>query len=229
MPGTFDTLFDDEPMGAFGGYRPQFQNVVAKLADNRTSPGQVTPVTDTAAAPAADSDAAPSVLAYPNGSPVLDDQGHPYLRPPGLDMQKNLAIGQDIAEKAEQFLPTGEPPLDRDAMFAPHFIPGGDMDYKRPVGTFGSREMQFRPATYYNYGAMAAKAGYGEEEALWNAGLYNRYFGGTYLGANGVNTLLGHPPKLKNPYGLDGDDAEAYIRQGYEDYANGRWTPNPSN
>lgn len=39
MPGTFDTLFDDEPMGAFGGYRPQFQNVVAKLADNRTSPG----------------------------------------------------------------------------------------------------------------------------------------------------------------------------------------------
>ena len=222
MLGTFDTLFDDNtPTGFFGGYRPQYQNVLTKLM-SAPSADPATPAPENAAAPgastagaAADANnagTAADVLAYPDGTPVISSCNHqPYLRPPGLDMRKNLEIGQsikDASENSDVNIGQANPSL----IFALLFLPGSTMDYQRPNGTFGHREMQFRPATYYNYGAMAAKTGYGREEALRNAGIYNR--------------IAGAP--VKNRYGLDGDDAEHYIGQGYDDFQNGLWTADPS-
>ncbi len=209
MPGTFTYPFvDDDATGYFGGYRGPLR---------ASDP------------PAAPSGAGADILTYADGKPVINPwTTQPYERPPGFDMQRNLLAGQAIKDNSEYLLATGDPPLGRDAMFAPLFRPGGDMDYQRPNGFSGPVQIRYRPIGYYNYGVIAAKAGYGKTEALHNAGLYNRIFGGKWFGANGVNTLLGHPPSFDNSYGLNGDDARQFIEQGYDDYMNGLWTPFPS-
>jgi hypothetical protein len=204
MPGTFRYPFgDDDTTGFFGGYRP----LAARLPSDTDNQSAPVPTSEPAAVPT-------DVLIYPNGEIVLDSKQRPYPRPPGFDMQSNLAVGDDINQSVAASKNTFDP-VDRDFWFAPHFIAGASMDYKRPGGILGPYEKEFRPASYYNYGVMAAKTGYAREEALHNAGLYNRLFGG--------------PPAPGNRHGLDGVDAEDWINQGYDDYVNGRWTSEPSN
>lgn len=210
MAGFFDNLFgDDDTTSFFGGYRPR------SAASPADPTGFLLPISDTtpAGAPPTATGAAPDVLTYPDGTAVTDPKGNPYPRPPGLDMQKNLEIGDQINE---QFQKTNEEgfPVSRDFLFAPFFPAGAMMDYKRPAGVAGPYERQFRPVSYYNYGVMSAKVGYDRDEALRNAGLYNRIAGGR--------------PADGNRYGLDGDDAEEFIKQGYNDYTTGRWTQKPS-
>lgn len=220
MPGYFTYPFkDDEATGYFGGYRRPTRS----LSDPVENANMVAGSDPTATPPSI----VPDVLTDPSGTKVVDSKGHPYLRPSGFDMQKNLAIAQTIREASENS-DTNIGQANPGLLFARHFLPGADMDYQRPNGFFGAKEMQYRPIGYYNYGVMAAKAGYSVERALQNAGLYNRIFGGHGFGANGINTLLGQPPNFDNPYGLNSKDAADYIRQGYEDYTNGRWTSDSS-
>jgi hypothetical protein len=178
MPGTFDTLFDDdEPMGAFGGYRPPYQNVVAVPASNRLGPGPVTPVTDATAASGANGDAAaPSVLTYPDGSPGMDiNTGQPYPRPDRLNMQNNIATGQVLKRLADA--PPGDIP-NPNVMFAMLFPHGSLMDDQRPLGRQdGPFDQTNTNVSAYNFGVVGAAAGHDLEDLLRGAGSYNLWRG----------------------------------------------------
>jgi len=68
----------------------------------------------------------------------------------------------------------------------------------------GSPNTQYIDFGNYNYGAVAAAAGYTPEEALLGSGLYNLVKGGDRSG-----------PKYNNPKNL------ALVRAVYNDYING--------
>lgn len=213
MPGTFDALFDDNaPMGFFGGYRPQYQSVLATLG-GAPNANQVTQVTENAATPGANGTggAVPNGLTYPNGSPVVDvNTGQPYPQPDRLNMQNNIATGKWI--KAATELPGGDLG-DPDLMMAMLFPHGSFMDYQRPLG---HREGPFDPAntnvSAYNFGVVGAAAGYNLDRLLKGAGQYN--------------LSAGNPTNAETEYGLSKERLLS-IRQGYDDYKTGRWAQAP--
>ena len=207
MPGYFSYPFaDDEATGFFGGYRrPQ-----PLLAD---APN-VLPVNDTA--PAANAPVStPEILTYPNGTAVRDKSGRSYPRPPGLDVQKNIAVAKQITWPAD-FVPATEAPINpRDVYMASLLSAGQPMDYQRPNGylaakLYGNIHREYRNVTNYNMGVVAAAAGYSREEALHGAGMYNR--------------LRGTPRSDDTQYGIQ-QDAVDDITRGYEDYESGLWKP----
>ena len=82
------------------------------------------------------------------------------------------------------------------------------MDYQRPNGYFAARlspkdnyKGEYRDLGYYNYGAVAAAAGYTREDAVEAAGLHNRL-----LSKNGLT-----------------EDAEKNIKNGWQDVSDGKW------
>jgi hypothetical protein len=137
------------------------------------------------------------VLTYPNGSPVIDpNTNQPYPRPSGLNVEDNVALGE------------GATPID----MLTWFYHGRPMDYQRLGGAYNGN---YRNVTNYNYGAVSAAAGYSLEDALNNAGTYNRYFG--------------NPKPTDTRYGIK-QDAINNITQGWNDYKT--WKPTnalPSN
>lgn len=144
-----------------------------------------------------------AALRYPNAAPVVDPNTRaPYPTPPGMDVARNVGQGASLAPFANMWTPDG--PIDGRAV--PMFLwfrHGGSMDYQRPRGYFAARLFgdyngNLRNVTNYNFGAVAAAAGYSREEALSAAGLYNRWFG--------------RPKSTDTKWGID-TDAVDNIRQ----------------
>jgi len=207
MPGYFASLFDpDQPRSFFG----------APLLAEQFPPSDppVSPSADgvAPASPAPASNPEPfqtQILAYPDGTPVLNHEGWPMLRPVGMDVRKNIEEGKRIAPLADIRGPAGEPLDGRDMAMVNMFTQGGSMDYQRPNGYFAAwlspkdnYKGEYRDLGYYNYGAVAAAAGYSRDDAVQAAGLHNSLFS-----ANGLS-----------------DDAEKNIKKGWDDVDGGRWS-----
>jgi hypothetical protein len=159
---------------------------------------------------ATNSPSSPPTLANAKGETVIDpNTKQPYPVPPGMDIAANVAKGKTIAPLAGSLEIDGIPVDGRAAYMTAWFAPGFEMDYQRPIWTFGPRAMQYRNVTNYNFGAVAAAAGYTLEQALVSAGTYNRN--------------LGNPQSTDTRYGIPAD-AVGNITQGWNDSANGKWS-----
>lgn len=209
MAGFFDNLLgDDETTGFFGGYRPRAS---AAPADPSSF---LMPVSDTApaSAPSTGTGGAPDTLTYPDGTAVVDiNTDQPYPRPDRLNMQGNIATGTLIKQATET--PGGGDIASPDLMFAPLFVHGSEMDYQRPLGhPFGQFDKRYTNISNYNFGVVGAAAGYDLDRLLHGAALYAKY--------NGTSSN-------ETPYGLRKEQMKN-IQQGFNDYANGRWSPKAS-
>jgi len=94
----------------------------------------------------------------------------------------------------------------RDAAMLALFQEYGPMDYQRSSGVFNA---DYRDFGNYNYGVVAAAAGYTKDQALAAAGAYNA------TRSNDTSGAYGNSPR----------NAE-YIEKGYDDYVAGKITPN---
>lgn len=199
----FSSLFDrSQPTSFFGG--PLWLAGGPEPDPPRATTGE-------SEAPAA---GAQDHLSYLNGTPVIDpNTAQPYPRPPKLDVPANITLGTSIAPYALWNSPEGAVADLRDPYMAGWFIHGGPMDYQRPHGYFaalrGGPINGFRNVTNYNFGAVAAAAGYTLGNALDAAGLYNR--------------TLGIRHENDTAYGIQPESVKT-ITQGWQDMRDGKWT-----
>lgn len=205
MPGYFSSFFDgDEPTSFFGRYRPR------AMPPSNSDSHVLVPINDALPAPLPTSGAAPDVLTFPDGTPVMDfNTGQPYPRPDRLHMQNNIATGQVLRQLADA------PPAglaDPNIMFGLLFPHGSLMDYQRPLsqpnGPFDKAKTN---VSAYNFSVVGAAAGYDLEDLLNGAGSYNLW--------------SGNPQNAATSYGLSKARALS-IKQGYDDYKTGRWSRN---
>ena len=84
--------------------------------------------------------------------------------PPSASLEKTAKIGESLAD-----LPHGV----KEARMFDLVHRGGELDYQRPGGV--SLKGEFQPFSSYNYGVLAATAGYSDFDAAAAAaaGLYN--------------------------------------------------------
>ena len=149
-----------------------------------------------------DEDDIGDIANYPNGKPILNpNTGEPYPLPPTLDIMKNLALGQSIRDS-----------ITKDLTMIDWFYHGQAMDYQRAGGVFNG---SYRDITNYNFGAVSAAAGYKLEDALSNAGFYNRNLGNTRPTSR--LSPEGKPIGMITSYGIL-QDAVNNITQGWNDY-----------
>jgi hypothetical protein len=93
------------------------------------------------------------------------------------------------------------------------FLQGGTQDYQRPDGFVGvamcsnNFAKQYTDVSAYNYGAVAAAAGFSQTDTLTYAGLYNQWFGNTT-----ATNAAGLTPQRWSS-----------ITQGWGDQSSGRW------
>ncbi len=212
MTGFFGSLLD--PTGNGPGQGRGFFGPLLPALDDAPDGGGADPNVRLAGdtAPVAGAAAAPSIMTYPDGSPVVDPVTHqPYPRPPTLDMNDNLGVGQSIKR-----MRTDLPPVagSGDLAFGSLFPQGAPMDYQRPHGRWaaehhGDFNGNYTNVTAYNLGAVGAAAGYDLDTLLTFSGLYNQ--------------LAGKPDNANTPYGLN-KDRVTNITHGYNDFIGGRWT-----
>lgn len=142
----------------------------------------------------------------PAGSLLAGDLAHtgavaPSLSlpvPDGVSLQRNLAVGELLND------PFVTDPRDKDAAMLALFSRGGLMDYQRTYGSNGKLNKMFIDFGNYNFGAVAAAAGYPYMQAATAAGVVNLLGSGDKSG-----------PLFNNPRNL------SFIRAGYQDYMNG--------
>jgi hypothetical protein len=137
-----------------------------------------------------------AVLTYPDGTPVIDpNTNSPYPLPPGLNVVNNVGMAAALAEfDGDGF------GIDIDLYMVNWFRHWGSEDYQRSSGVF---QIQYRDVTNYNFGAVAAAAGYTLDESLYAAGLYNK--------------VLGKPSGTDTKYGIR-PDAVNNITQGWNEF-----------
>jgi hypothetical protein len=145
----------------------------------------------------------------------------PMLMPEDASLEENTRVGERLAEFG-QLSPSVEdsalPP--RESVMALLFLPGhGRMDYQSAYGAAGAYNRDYVDFTSYNYGAVAAAAGYSRDEALVNAGYAN------VIADWWDQNVHGDPPKDRSgPYQNKGRNAEMIIK-GFEDHKAGRIGP----
>ena len=210
MPGYFASLFDpDQPRSFFGAplLTEQFPPSDPLDALGATGPAAADAATTSSPAPLS-----AEILTYPDGNPVLNHEGWPMLRPATMDVQKNMELGKQIAPMAFLQPPEGSVMDNRDTHMYAWFSHGGPMDYQRPDGARRSGQ-SFRPeyteVSSYNFGAVAAAAGYSRDDAMQAAGLYNR------LRGNMSGEITAYGNKREN---------EENIKRGWQDATDGKWS-----
>jgi hypothetical protein len=158
-----------------------------------------------------------------NGSVVWDgylNDGHggPMPMPDGVSLEDNVKIGRALAGFADGN-PSGEPVAipPREAAMVFLFLPGyGSMDYQSAYGSGGQYDRSYVDFTNYNYGVVAAAAGYSQDEALANAGMVNEgkdWYDRRFHGAPPKDMSGPHKNKVRN--------AEMIVK-GYDDYTSGK-------
>jgi hypothetical protein len=140
--------------------------------------------------------------------------GGPMLMPEGVSLAENARLAEAIRQAP---LGEGSSRAQDGAMLA-WFRRGGPMDYQLVYGKGGKYEENYVDLTSYNYGAVAAAAGYSKEEMLLHAGnvnqltsLYDQFFNGD------------KPKDTSSPHGNKVRNAEMMMK-GYDDYVAGRIT-----
>ena len=103
-----------------------------------------------------------------------DGRGGPMLMPDDVSLEDNVKMGQSLAG-FPQFPPSVDAGMSpREGAMAYLFLPGhGPMDYQSAYGTSGQYNRNFVDFTNYNYGVVAAAAGYSRDDALAYAGMVN--------------------------------------------------------
>ncbi len=154
-----------------------------------------------------------------DGSVVKNNKGEPMKKPRGVSLEENARIGQALAAQEEQAAvdaQQGIVSLDdgiinpKDASMIALFWPGlGSMDYQRKFGTDGKIDRDYIDFGNYNYGVVAAAAGYSWEYATMASGLANLLGGGK----KPLRDKFNNPDNLK------------MIRQGFDDYGAGKIVP----
>jgi hypothetical protein len=146
-----------------------------------------------------------------------DGRGGPMLMPDDVSLEDNVKMGQSLAG-----FPQVPPSVDagvspREGAMAYLFLPGhGPMDYQSAYGTKGQYNRNFVDFTNYNYGIVAAAAGYSQEEALANAGMANQATDWWDRNVHGDR-----PKDTSGPFGNKVQNAEMIIK-GYDHYKTGR-------
>ncbi|MGP0058228.1 MAG: hypothetical protein ACLPID_02920 [Beijerinckiaceae bacterium] len=131
------------------------------------------------------------------------DTKGPLLQPDAVSLTKNAQIGQVLSLLPSAFsIPPGEPI--RETAMTALFFPGQPMDYQRIYGNDGQINRDYIDFGNYNYGVVAAAAGYSFDQALLAAGTAN---------------LLGSGDK-SGPY-FNSDRNLPFIKMGYGDYKAG--------
>lgn len=158
----------------------------------------INPVSGATAEPGSGGDPAPVML--DDGSIVQDPRtGGPLLQPREVSLARNEKIGQ---------LVSWLPHPDREAAMVALFAPGGLMDYQRTYGSDGRINRTFIDFGNFNFGAVAAAAGYTTTEVLIAAGTANLLGTGDKSG-----------PYFNNPSNL------RFIIGGYDAYSAGLVKP----
>lgn len=148
----------------------------------------------------------PIPVVLPDGTYVLDQNGNPILMPSGVSLADNAALGEQLAQLQSMFDiadPSDINPV-REQEMIDLFQRGAPMDYQRAGGTFHQEYVDFGN---YDFGVVAAAAGYTKEEAIFAAGMYN---------LTGTGDKSG--PWFNNQRNL------SFISMGYDDYKSGKIT-----
>ncbi len=149
---------------------------------------------------------------YVNGG-----HGGPMLMPKEVSLEDNVEMGQSLAgfSQVSPSVDAGVSP--RESAMAYLFLPGyGPMDYQSAYGTGDQYNRNYVDFTNYNYGVVAAAAGYSRDEALANAGMANQAKDWWDRHRHGA------PPKdMSGPFKNKVQNADMIMR-GYDDYRTGR-------
>jgi guanyl-specific ribonuclease Sa len=108
-----------------------------------------------------------SIVAAAEAGPTIDvilpdGKSKPIAVPPGYFPDETARIGESLAN-----LPLGV----KEAKMYELVQRGGPMDYQRPDGV--NVDKRLIPIANYNYGVLAAAAGYSDRQAVVAAGIYN--------------------------------------------------------
>lgn len=106
---------------------------------------------------------------YMNGG-----RGGPMPMPDDVSLEDNVKVGHSLAAfpQVPPFVDAGVPV--REGAMAYLFLPGhGPMDYQSAYGTSRQYNRDFVDFTNYNYGVVAAAAGYSRDDASAYAGMAN--------------------------------------------------------
>ncbi len=134
--------------------------------------------------------------------------------PKGISLANNVAIGRQLSDLSSIFSRTANPsayalPTDffpeKEAGMIALFWPRQSMDYQR-IYSDNNFDSAYTDFGNYNYGVVAAAAGYTPEQALLGSGLYNLIRGRSDISGSMYNSI----PGLK------------LITAGYNDYISGR-------
>ena len=102
-------------------------------------------------------------------------QGGPMLMPKDVLLEDNVRVGHVLAASVEASATVGADMPPREFAMAFLFLPGhGAMDYQSVYGKNGLYNRDYVDFTNYNFGVVAAAAGYSRDEALASAGFVNR-------------------------------------------------------
>jgi hypothetical protein len=113
----------------------------------------------------------------PPDVPIDPQSGQPMNMPPGVSLQRNAEIGQLLSLLPSWLSSPMLPsilPLKEMAM-AGMFAPNMPMDYQRTYSQNGLINRDYINAGNYNFGLMAANAGYSLPVALMGAGIVNLF------------------------------------------------------
>ena len=143
-----------------------------------------------------------------DGTVPQDHLGNPLRIPPGVSLEDNARLGQAIAQMGDDpSLEYGE--IAKDGAMVGLFAPRiGKMDYQWIFGSNGKYNKDYIDFGNYNYGVVAAAAGYTMDEAVRAAGFVNQFGQGDKSG-----------PLGNNPRNLE------MIRKGFCDYKAGKIIP----
>jgi hypothetical protein len=143
-----------------------------------------------------------------DGTTPKDHLGNPLKIPPGVSLEENALHGQSMRGF---IMPDADGNIVQIGMMNALFTPRvGSMDYQRIFGTNGQINKDYIDFGNYNYGVVAAAAGYSYDDAIVAHGIVNQLGSGDKSGPWG-----GNPRDI------------TMIRQGYDDYNSGKIVPLP--
>lgn len=140
--------------------------------------------------------------------------GATLVMPQGISLSNNAALGEKLSLMPSVFTPGGKLPTlssglaslpAKEAAMTALFAPSvGLMDYQRNYSNDGNINRAYINFGNYNYGVVAAAAGYDLDQALFASGIANLWGSGNHTGA-----------MFNNPANIP------WIKQGFSDYMEG--------
>jgi RHS repeat-associated protein len=119
---------------------------------------------------------------FPNGQGIVDMRtGGPLLIPQPVSLERSVRLGAYIR---------GVAPGLRGLVMARIFAPRGMLDYQRTYSDNGNVVPDLIDAGYYQFGVIAAAAGYSLPDTFDGAGIANMFGNGDKTGPSGTNAYF---------------------------------------